>query len=212
MLRRLALAAALLLVPASAQAHPHEFVTMKVTAQFDPSGQMTGMRYNWVFDEFFSAYAIEGQDLNGNGKAEQPELDALMAEILGNIKRIGYFTAFDENGVVPKIVDTQGVRATMQGRQLDLTFDLQFETPVTVTTDKPVRYAVYDDEFYIAMNHEKGIQGVSLQGAQAGCKAELTEPDPDDDLAAFAASLGKEESGGPNLGLAFAEWVAISCR
>ena len=94
MLRRTLLAAALVLSPVTALAHPHEFVTMKVTARFNESGKVAGFRYNWLFDEFFSAYALEGQDANGNGTAEESELDALMAEILGNIASIDYFTAF----------------------------------------------------------------------------------------------------------------------
>ena len=212
MLRRLVLAAALALVPTAASAHPHEFVSMKITALFDGEGRVSGMRYNWVFDEFFSAYALEGQDANGNGKSEPEEQVALMEEILGNIGKIDYFTAFDGNGLVPKLVSAKGVKAAMQGRQFDMTFDVTFDAPVSPTKDKPLRYAIYDDEFYIAMTHDGGLSGVTLADAPEGCGAQLVEPDPDEDLEAFAASLGRDESGGPNLGAAFAEWVGIECR
>lgn len=211
MIKRLILAACLTLAPTATWAHPHEFVTMKITAQFDANGAVTGMRYNWVFDEFFSAYALEGQDANKDGKPQQAEMDALMAEILGNIGGIDYFTAFDGNGVVPKIAGAKPVAATMQGRQFDMTFDVAFAAPVTPTKAKPLRYAIYDNEFYISMTHAPGEEGMQLANPPAGCTAQLTEPDPDEDLAAFAASLGKDETGGPDLGAAFAEWVGISC-
>lgn len=211
MLRRLIVAAIIACAPAAASAHPHEFVTMKVTTLFDAAGAVVGMRYNWLFDEFFSAYALEGQDANANGKAEQSELDALQAEILGNIAKIGYFTAYDENALVPQVAAAKPVAAALRGRQLDLTFELSFATPVRPTTDKPLRYAIYDDEFYIAMTHDAQADAIVLEGAPAGCTSELTEPDPGEDLQAFASSLGKDDSGGPDLGAAFAEWVSISC-
>ncbi len=53
------------------RAHPHEFITMHVGAAFDDAGRLAGFRYHWTFDEFFSAYAMEGQDANGNGTFEQ---------------------------------------------------------------------------------------------------------------------------------------------
>ena len=51
----LAIALALAAFPVSQQAHahPHEFVTMDMTARFDSNKHMSGMTYVWTFDEFF---------------------------------------------------------------------------------------------------------------------------------------------------------------
>ncbi len=194
-----------------ALAHPHEFVEMKVEVKFDAQGKVSGFRYSWLFDEFFSAYALEGQDANKNGESEQSELDSLMTEILGNIHRIDYFTKFDENGVVPEVDKAVPVAATLKKRKFLLTFDVPLKEAVEVN-EKPLRYAIYDDEFYIAMNHDNADGSISLSNAPAGCKWDLRTPDPDEDVAAFASSLDKTESGGSDLGINFAEWVAITCK
>ena len=193
-----------------AVAHPHEFVTMRITAQFDENGHVRGLLYNWTFDPFFTAYAVEGEDANKNGKAEQGELDALLKNILGNIESVNYFTAFDGNGVVPEFGKAIAIASELHDQQLSVTFDLPFTKPVD-PKKKMLRYAVYDDEFYIAMTHDPAADAVQLVNAPNGCKFDLQEPDPSEDLAEFAASLGREESTGGGLGVHFAEWVNIKC-
>lgn len=195
-----------------AVAHPHEFVTMRVAANFDENGHVTGLLYNWTFDPFFTAYAVEGEDSNKNGVAEQTELDGLLKNILGNIKDNNYFTAFDGNGAVPTFKEAIPIAAEMNGeQQLVVTFDLPFAEPID-PKNKALRYAIYDDEFYIAMTHDPDAKAVELVNAPAVCKFDLEEPAPDEDVAEFAASLGKNDSGGSGLGVQFAEWVAITCK
>ena len=75
-----------------------------------------------------------------------------------------------------------------------------------------MRYAVYDPEFYIAMEHKDAGQGVILENAPKGCDWDLGAPNPSEELEEFANSLGKDESGGSDLGASFAEWVSISCK
>ena len=99
----------------------------------------------------------------------------------------------------------------MVKRQYELSFDVPFKQSVDVNS-KPLRYAVYDDEFYIAMTHNTADGSIRLVNAPKGCQWEMVQPDPDDDVAAFAGSLGKSESGGSDLGKHFAEWIVISCK
>ncbi len=192
-------------------AHPHEFVTMRITAQFDDNGHVTGLLYNWTFDPFFTAYAVEGEDANKNGVAEPEELNALLQNILGNIESNNYFTAFDSNGIVPEFAKAIPIASEVGNQQLSVTFDLPFTKPVD-PKKKTLRYAVYDDEFYIAMTHDPAADAVQLVNAPKGCKFDLEEPNPSDDIAEFAASLARDESGGNGLGVQFAEWVAIKCK
>lgn len=195
----------------SALAHPHEFVTMKVKALFNENGAVTGMEYNWTFDEFFSAYAVEGQDLNKNGKVEQNEVDAVLKEVLTNIHDINYFTKFSQDSVAVELATAQPISARMIKRQLSITFEVPFQNPVSVK-EKPLRYAIYDDEFYIAMQHADADEAMKMVNAPKGCDWELRAPTPDEDVAAFAQSLDKSQSGGTDLGQNFAEWVSISCK
>ena len=72
-LTALCVATAAFLVPERLDAHPHEFVSMHVKAEFDDGGLLNGLTYHWNFDEFFTAYAVEGQDKNKNGIADTKE-------------------------------------------------------------------------------------------------------------------------------------------
>ena len=193
-----------------AAAHPHEFVTMKIQVAFDKAGRMVGMRYNWTFDEFFSAYAVEPFDENGNQQVEQEESDALLADVIKNITPIDYFTKFDQNGAMPELDQAIPVTSSFENRQVTLVFDVPFNKPIDVS-DKPLRYAIYDDEFYIAMNHVEGDQAVMLAGTTDGCSSDINGADPSEELEAFALSLDKTDQAPMDLGAAFAEWVTIKC-
>ena len=194
-----------------AAAHPHEFVQMKVSLNFTDGSTVTGMRYTWLFDEFFSAYAVGPADEDGDGKPEQAGLDKLIREILGNIKPIDYFTKFDTQEFVPKLAAANPVSSTMIGRQLQIVFDVPFQKPVSAK-ENPFSFSIYDDEFYIAMNVSTDDDAITFQSAASGCSYDLTLPDPSDDVKAFASSLDKTQSGGPDLGLNFAEWVSVRCK
>ena len=198
-------------LPGSAWAHPHEFVTMQVHVVFNDQGKISKLRYNWVFDEFFSAYAVEGQDINANGKVEQNETDAVLTEILGNIEQIDYFTKLKTDGLAPVIVKAKAVASSMLDRKLSITYDVPFKAAFDLK-GTTLRYAVYDPEFYIAMEHKDAGQGVILENAPKGCDWDLGAPNPSEELEEFANSLGKDESGGSDLGASFAEWVSISCK
>ena len=204
-------AAATCLHPAPAAAHPHEFVTMEVSAKFDFSGKVSGLTYNWTFDEFFTAYAVDGQDINKNGVAEPNELAALLDEILGNIKVIDYFTVFDKEKTVPKLDTAQPLESVMVDRQLRLKFYVPFQEPVSLDKN-PLRFSIYDDEFYIAMNFEPKATDKIIPASVDNCAAKVDLAEPDEDTIAFASSLDRSQSSGGGLGAAFAEWVTITCN
>ena len=184
---------------------------MEVTAKFDLQGQVSGLSYNWTFDEFFTAYAVDGQDLNKNGQAEPNELAALLDEILGNIQVINYFTVFDKKLTTPKLAKAQPLESKMLDRQLQLSFYVPFQKPVSLDTS-PMRFSIYDDEFYIAMNFEPKSHGKIVPASVDKCSAAVEFPDPDEETMAFASSLGRDESSGGGLGASFAEWVTIKCN
>ena len=47
---------------ASAQAHPHVRIDVKVEAVFNDSGEVVGLRELWIFDELYTAFAAGGLD------------------------------------------------------------------------------------------------------------------------------------------------------
>jgi hypothetical protein len=74
-----------------AAAHPHVWVATQSQAIFE-NGALTGLRYTWLFDEMYTASAIEGLDTNKDGKVEGPELDELTKVNIEGLKEFDYFT------------------------------------------------------------------------------------------------------------------------
>jgi ABC-type uncharacterized transport system substrate-binding protein len=75
----------------NAQAHPHIWVTVQTTLQFD-KGTVTGIRHRWLFDEYYSTMAIQGLDANNDGIYDRQELAELAKINMDGLKEMGYFT------------------------------------------------------------------------------------------------------------------------
>lgn len=96
-LQPLSIASALLALFAIAavgpvQAHPHIWVHVRTTVLYE-NGAITGFRHAWIFDEYYSAMAIEGLDTNKDGKYSREELAELAKVNIDGLKEFGYFTA-----------------------------------------------------------------------------------------------------------------------
>ncbi|MEM7302681.1 MAG: DUF1007 family protein [Pseudomonadota bacterium] len=194
----------------SAWSHPHEFIQMRIDVLFNKSGQAVAMRQNWLFDEFFTAFAVEGLDKDGDGKPDKQALDALLVEILGNIGKESYFTLVEQDGNLTKFKTATALKTEMENNQLRVQFLIPFKTPVG-GPNKEFRYATFDPTFYVAMQHDDGDDVVKLKDAPKSCGHEIVPPDPDPEKMALAISLDKGETAGDGLGIHFAEWVNIKC-
>jgi ABC-type uncharacterized transport system substrate-binding protein len=94
MIKQLGLAAALVVggsLPAAA--HPHVWVDVASQILFDEQGRIVGVRHHWRFDEFFSAYAVQGLDADGDGVLTREELQPLAQVNVESLSEFGFFTA-----------------------------------------------------------------------------------------------------------------------
>src|SRR5688500_17790999 len=91
LIRSTLIGAVLLLAPAEAQAHPHEWIDVASEVLFDGRGRIAGIRHHWRFDEGFSAFALQGLDADGDGTYSPEELEPLAQE---NVESLGDFDFF----------------------------------------------------------------------------------------------------------------------
>ena len=83
------LLALVLATPVSA--HPHTWIDLRTIAIFDAQGRISALRVLWTFDEFYTAFAIDGMDKDGDGKISHEEfLDAVtknpaLLELFGQV-------------------------------------------------------------------------------------------------------------------------------
>ncbi|SDR31813.1 DUF1007 family protein [Pseudovibrio sp. Tun.PSC04-5.I4] len=84
------------LPPQPVAAHPHVFVQAHAELIFDDDGYLTHIRHTWLFDDLYTAYAIQGLDANKNGLFEESELTGLAAVNIQGLGEYGYFTFGDD--------------------------------------------------------------------------------------------------------------------
>ena len=85
------LAISMLIVPVAVKAHPHAWVSVKTTVLYD-RGTITGLQHHWTFDEFYTASAIAGLDVNSYGTYDRQELAPLAQVDIDGLKGFDYFT------------------------------------------------------------------------------------------------------------------------
>ncbi|WP_208988162.1 MULTISPECIES: DUF1007 family protein [unclassified Pseudovibrio] len=78
-------------------AHPHMFVQARAELVFDDDGYLTHIRHKWLFDDLYTAYAVQGLDLNQNGFFEKDELAELAEINIQGLREYGYFTFGDDS-------------------------------------------------------------------------------------------------------------------
>lgn len=77
------------LMPAAA--HPHIWVNVRTTVLY-ANGTIVGFRHAWSFDEYYTAMAIDGLDVDKDGKYTREELAELAKVNVEALKEFGYFT------------------------------------------------------------------------------------------------------------------------
>ncbi|SFK54407.1 ABC-type nickel/cobalt efflux system, permease component RcnA [Pseudovibrio ascidiaceicola] len=78
-------------------AHPHMFVQARAELVFDDDGYLTHIRHKWLFDDLYTAYAVQGLDVNQNGFFEKDELAELAEINIQGLSEYGYFTFGDDS-------------------------------------------------------------------------------------------------------------------
>lgn len=159
------------------RAHPHVWIDARAEVLFDGVA-VVGIRHHWQFDEYFSAWAVQGLDANGDGIFSPSELQPLANENIVGLDYYSYYTfAGPEGGdnfgfdgaVDPSMVFEDG-RAT-------LTFTALFDRPYPV--DGTLDIEVGDPEYYSAITFD-GEDAVRLENAPEGCTVTAHAPQPID--------------------------------
>jgi ABC-type nickel/cobalt efflux system permease component RcnA/ABC-type uncharacterized transport system substrate-binding protein len=166
----LALTAALLATPALA--HPHIFIDAKATVVFDDSGAITEIRNEWSFDEAFSAWSIEGLDVNNDGTVSREEQQELANQDMDGLAQYQFYTFAGEQGEADNLQFERGQNPTrdfVDGHTI-LRFGVKLEQPYRIK--RALELAINDPEYYVAITFA-GPQTVSLENAPEGCAVSL---------------------------------------
>ena len=191
-------------------AHPHAWIDVQVVVLFDDDGAVVGLRQNWLFDEFYTAFATEGLDADGDGIPDPGLLDALSMENINNLASFDYFTSVKIGEAALPLGTPTEVSGGLAADRYVMSFVVPLAEPARLG-DAPLTYAVYDPTYYVELLHAEREDAIRLDGAPTDCTYSLIPPDPDPEMVTFAASLGQNESAGDGLGILFAERVSLQC-
>lgn len=167
------LAATLSPAAAPVLAHPHIFVDATATLVFDDSGAVIGIRHQWRFDEAFSAWSVEGLDVDGDGVVSRAEQQELADQDLAGLADYQFYTFAGPQGSG----DNLSMNAAPEGATRDyengisvLRFSVDLAEPYRFA--RPLELAISDPEYYVAITFA-GPQAVALENAPQGCSVSL---------------------------------------
>lgn len=193
-LKRLLLALALLAPAAAAEAHPHIWIRATATMQFE-DGKITGIRHEWLFDDFFSNALISDFDKNKNKQFDADEVKELEANAFVALKEFGFFTHVKVGGKAVTIETTRDFTPSIKDGKVVYTFVAVLPQPVD---PRAVQFAagVYDHSYYVDVEVNPQL-GVKLAGGGSEtCKFAIVE---DKDAPLY-------------FGATFARRIEISCE
>lgn len=202
--------AVLLSLPALASAHPHAWIDLRVAVLANAAGEVTGLDQEWLFDPYYSQIVLEDVGSEVSGATQEDWLAAIAARILKNLTDYHYFTTLEQDG--EPIVDVRPGAAALQAEhdRLRLSFELRLTKPRSLAAGR-FSYAIADPTFYIEMLHEDGAEAIRTDTLPSACRVAVQAPNPSLAQIAQAAALGMDDTGDPDLGRYFAEWVHIQC-
>ena len=188
-------------------AHPHVFVTAKAEVVYD-QGRITAIQHHWTFDEFYTAMAIQGLDVNNDGIYSREELAELAKVNMEGLKEFDYFT-------FAKLADKKVVFAAPLDPWLEhkdgiltLHFKLPLKEPLPADA-AGFQFAIYDPSFFIAFELAKG-DAVTLAGAPAGCKITVGQMEETADEKTLTGAMS-QSLGSMGMGSGITKSAAVIC-
>jgi ABC-type uncharacterized transport system substrate-binding protein len=192
---------------ATAEAHPHVWITAKSELIYAPDGTITGVRHAWTFDDMFSTYALQGIEAKVKGTYSREELAPLAQTNVESLKEFRFFTFAKADGKKENFLEPVDYFLEFKDSALTLHFTLPVKTPFKA---KQLVLEVFDHEFFIDFKYADQ-DPVKLVGAPADCKMQFQRPN---DGTASAQKLGEQNflsGGGSNFGMMFANKITVEC-
>lgn len=200
-----------ILAPSSpARAHPHVWIDMQSELHFDDQGRVTAIGILWTFDEFYSAFAVEGAARTEDGYDE--ELLAGLAEVnLQNLAEWNYFTEVTAGGETLALDTARDGKSAWDDEtgRLTLAFVVPLKEPVTPSEAETLKLRIYDPSYYISIDYVKDDPVRMTGKVPQGCGVNSETPNVEN------VWMGLPETAftDPNsrLGAKFATVVTVTC-
>ncbi len=199
-----------LVLAVGAHAHPHVWVNVETEIDMGPNKEITGFKHKWTFDEFYSEFAVQGLDTNGDGKYSEEELKPLAQTNIEALKEFEYFTFPFVGKRKLALKEPVEYRLEYKDKVLTLYFTLPLAEPVKAEQVADFNFSVYDPGMYVAMTFDKKAPVTVASARPVDCSAHVG--DRSSAKSAAMAQLGENIDAASNYGAQFAERVTITCK
>lgn len=194
---------------APVRAHPHAWIDLRSTLLLDAEGRVTAIEQEWLFDEFYSMFVLDG--LVENEDAEADSLMELARRNLENLRAYDYFTEVHVDGEKVALATVEDYESEMRGVRLWMRFVLPLDSPADPRT-QALEFSIFDPTYYIEMLHLEG-DVIAFRGTGSGsCFGEVVPPNPDPETVTLAQALDRNAEPDSALGGLFAERITVTCR
>lgn len=209
MINRLFFLVFLSLAALLAMAHPHAWMDLQTRFLVNEKLQLTGLDLIWHFDDFYSANIIE--DMKQKEEPLEKQYQDFARQSIEFMAAENWLTHLELNGKKLTFSNPTVYRTEKQDYHLVLHFVLPLKEPVPLQGNS-LSLSIYDSTYYVEMLHHK-TSAVSLSDHAADlCDIQLEEPNPPEDISAYAASLDINQQSEKGLGTLFAEKVLLTCQ
>jgi len=202
------------LASGAAVAHPHAWIDLEITLDIDDQQHLSVMQQRWTFDPIYSLLLTEDMPGADAPSMRSEALDAMLAQLLGNIAEHGYLTELWHGD---HQVDSAGVHAA----SLSINDDDRLVMAFTLMTEQPLdlgaaslHYRIYDPVFYIHMLHGDTASITLAHRGENGhraCSVSVRQPRPSASAIARATAVDFGQASADGLGRHFAETVSVQC-
>jgi ABC-type uncharacterized transport system substrate-binding protein len=204
------LAGLLLGAAAPAAAHPHVWVTAHEDVIFQPDGRIAAIRNSWIFDDMYSAFAVQGLSKEGQ-LATKAQLAPLAKTNVESLAEFGYFTFAKDAGQKVEFGPPRDYSLEERPDKLVvLTFTVPLKDPLN--PGKAFTFSVYDPTFFVDFTLAK-TDPVHLISAPKGCSIGVLGANPldVDDAKKLSEAFYQNLSPGTNFGMKLADRVIVAC-
>ena len=165
-----------------AAAHPHVFVESRVEVVFDDQGRVSAVRHVWRFDAAFTAFAVQGLDVNQDGALSREELQPLAQINVESLAEFDFFTFMYAADNAVAFAEPQEYWLDFYGGRLTLFYTLPLREPV-LSDAALLTLDVYDPTYFVAFEMTPDTP-FAMVDAPATCSLEFTPPPELDPLMA----------------------------
>jgi ABC-type uncharacterized transport system substrate-binding protein len=195
----------------TAIAHPHVWITMSQTILFTPEGQLTGVQHRWVFDEAYSAFAVQGVTREKDGRIGASALAPLAKSNTTDLKEFNYFTTLKSDGKSQEFSEPKDYTFEYDGKQIIYIFTLPLKEAV-----KPGRTTVIeitDPTYFVSFSFADISEPASLNTSIKSCAVLAKRPPEDPQPVGQPINEAIFNSLGANnkFGLQFASRIILAC-